>query len=140
MIAKNRKKQIVVIILIDFTHKRLGVMERYSYKNMRFKMRKITLKQGGIVSFFIDGLVSLALIIPWLKYMLDQLVDYYRHLLLHGKKLHCPRCLSLYVVKYGKKKAGTFGIIDTHTRLISIESFDFNLANKANMERWMECI
>jgi hypothetical protein len=34
-------------------------------------------------------------------------------------------------VKDGKKKAGTLGIIDPYTKLISIESFDFNLKKKA---------
>jgi hypothetical protein len=34
-------------------------------------------------------------------------------------------------VRNGKKKAGTFGIIDPHTKLISLTSFDFGLTKKS---------
>lgn len=34
-------------------------------------------------------------------------------------------------VKHGKKKAGTIGIFDPHTKLISLDSFDFELDKKA---------
>jgi transposase-like protein len=64
-------------------------------------MRKIKLKQGGLVTFFIDGITKLALVCPWLKYVVDNLVDYYRFLLLKGKDLHCPVCLSSYIVRNG---------------------------------------
>ena len=64
-------------------------------------MRKIKAKQGVSVSFFIDGLVKLSLVYPWLKSVIDNFVDYYRALLLRGKDIHCPVCLSLYIVKNG---------------------------------------
>lgn len=67
-------------------------------------MRKIKQKQGVLISFFIDGLIKLCLVNPWLKYVVDNLVDYYRFLLLKGKNIHCPVCLSHYVVKNGHDK------------------------------------
>jgi len=67
-------------------------------------MRKIKPKQSALVSFFIDGLIKLSLVCPWLKRIIDNLVDYYRFLLLKGKNIHCPVCLSLYVVKNGHDK------------------------------------
>lgn len=70
---------------------------------MRFKMRKAKLKQGKLVSLFIDGIVKLSLVLPWLKEVVDNLTDYYHHLLIKGKCLHCPVCLSLHIVKNGKK-------------------------------------
>lgn len=79
----------------------LGVMERYSYKNMRFQMRKTKLKQSALVGLFLDGIINLSLVFPWFKRLIDNLVDYYRFLLLKGKHLHCPVCLSLHVVKNG---------------------------------------
>ena len=71
-------------------------------------MRKTTPKQGALATFFIDGLVNLTLVLPWFKQLIDNLVDYYRHLLLKNKDLHCPVCLALHVVRNGKKKR-TFG-------------------------------
>jgi len=70
---------------------------------MRFQMRKTKQKQGSLVSFFVDGLVNLAIVMPWLKDVIDNFVDYYRHLLLKDKKLHCPVCMAVYVVKNGTK-------------------------------------
>lgn len=67
-------------------------------------MRKVKLKQSGVLSLFIDSLVNLSLICPWLKQVVDQLVDYYRQLLLKGKNVHCPICLSLDIVKNGHGK------------------------------------
>lgn len=76
---------------------------------MRFQMRKTKLKQGALVSLFLDGIVKLSIIWPWFKELVDGLVDYYRHLLLSAKHLHCPVCLSLYVVKngHGKRQFGS---------------------------------
>lgn len=67
-------------------------------------MRKATLKQGALATFFLDGIVNLALVLPWFKQLIDNLVNYYRYLLLNGKQLHCPVCLALCVVKNGQKK------------------------------------
>lgn len=66
-------------------------------------MKKSRLKQGVLVSLFVDGLVGLSLVLPWFEQVIDNIVDYYRHLLLKGKTLHCPVCLSVYVVKNGRK-------------------------------------
>jgi len=101
MIVKKPKKANSSYLLNSVTYKILGVVERYSYKNMRFKMRKIKPKQSALVSFFIDGLIKLSLVCTWLKQVIDNLVDYYRFLLLKGKNLYCPICLSLDVVKNG---------------------------------------
>lgn len=68
---------------------------------MRFQMRKIKLKQGALVSLFLDGVIRLSLVFPWFKQLIDNLVDYYHFLLLRSKHIHCPVCLSLYVVKNG---------------------------------------
>lgn len=57
---------------------------------MRFQMRKVKLKQSGVLSIFIDGLVNLSLICPWLKEIINQFVDYYRLDIVkngHGKRL-----------------------------------------------------
>lgn len=70
---------------------------------MRFRMRKTELKQGALVGLFLDGIISLSLVLPWLKQVIDNIVDYYHFLLLKGKYLHCPICLSLCIVKNGKK-------------------------------------
>jgi transposase-like protein len=67
-------------------------------------MRKVSLKQSAVLSFFIDGLVNLSLVCPWLKHLVDQFVDYYRQLLLKGKEIHCPVCLSPNIVKNGHGK------------------------------------
>ena len=67
-------------------------------------MRKVSLKQSAVLSLFIDCLVKLSLICPWLKQVVDQLVDYYRQLLLKGKNICCPVCLSLHIVKNGHSK------------------------------------
>lgn len=66
-------------------------------------MRKVNLKQGALFSLFIDGIVELSLVLPWLKEILDNLTDYYHYLLLKGKTRHCPVCLSLHIVRNGKK-------------------------------------
>lgn len=66
-------------------------------------MRKTTLKHGALVSFFVDGIVQLSVLLPCFRYVLDNIVDYYRHLLLKNKNLHCPVCLALHVVKDGRK-------------------------------------
>jgi uncharacterized protein YlaI len=67
-------------------------------------MRKISLKQSAVLSLFIDGLVKLSLICPWLKQIVDKFVDHYRQLLLKDKNIRCPVCLSSSIVKNGHGK------------------------------------
>lgn len=67
-------------------------------------MRKTKLNQSATVSLFLDGMMNLSLVLPWFKIVIDNLVDYYLHMLLQKTHLHCPVCLSIQIVKNGHSR------------------------------------
>jgi len=102
-------------------------------------MRKITPKQSALATFFLDGVVNLALVLPWFKQLIDNMVDYYRHLLLRGKTLHCPVCLALYVVKNGKKLRMFGSPVQSYLCMNCRKQFCANIFHKFYRHKYPVC-